>query len=101
MAARFVDVDYHATFSLVALHGEPERIVAHGYYAEGRRGRAEVAFAVADAFQGRGLGTILLGQLAQAASAAGRTRGTMPGRIAGGMFWLTWNRLSGSYAALI
>ena len=71
MAARFLDMDYRERYSLIALHGEPEAIVGHGYYALGEGGRAEVAFAVADALQGQGLGTLLLGQLAQAATAAG------------------------------
>jgi acetate---CoA ligase (ADP-forming) len=34
-------------------------------------GRAEVAFAVADAWQGHGIATVLLAHLAQSASSAG------------------------------
>jgi acetyl coenzyme A synthetase (ADP forming)-like protein len=73
VAAQFVDVDHRRRFSLIALQGEPERVVGHGYYAQGEGPRAEVAFAVADHLRGMGLGTILLGQLAQAAVAAGIT----------------------------
>jgi acetate---CoA ligase (ADP-forming) len=47
------------------------RIVGHAYYGNVSPHRAEVGFAVADEMQGRGLGTILLGQLAAAASGAG------------------------------
>ncbi|PZS00336.1 MAG: GNAT family N-acetyltransferase [Candidatus Nephthysia bennettiae] len=71
LAASSLDLDYQNRFSLIALHGEPEVIVGHGFYAVTGPARAEVAFAVADELQGHGLGTILLGQLAQAAVAAG------------------------------
>ena len=47
------------------------RIVGHAYYGAVSPNRAEVGFAVADEMQGRGLGTILLGQLATNASATG------------------------------
>jgi acetyl coenzyme A synthetase (ADP forming)-like protein len=56
---------------LVAVAGPGERIVGHAEYTGVRGDRAEVSFAIGDAFQGRGLGTILVGQLAQAASASG------------------------------
>ena len=48
-------------------------MVAHaGWEREpDRPGRAEVAFAIADATQHNGLGTILLGQLTEAAAQAG------------------------------
>src|SRR5215472_1788225 len=72
-AERFVDVDYHDCHSLVALSGQNEEIVGHGYYALDKPGVAEVALAVADSVQGMGLGSILLGHLAAAASAAGIT----------------------------
>ena len=46
-------------------------VVAHGTYVWGAAGRAEVAFAVADAWHGHGLATVLLAHLAHAASNAG------------------------------
>jgi acetyl coenzyme A synthetase (ADP forming)-like protein len=55
--------------SLIAVHGPDDTIVGHGTYVG--RGPAEVAFAVADAWQGHGIATILLAHLAQAGSAAG------------------------------
>ena len=58
-------VDYRDHYGLVASTGS--EVVAHGAYQRSDGDRAEVAFAVADAYQGRGLGTILLGQLAQVA----------------------------------
>ena len=66
-----VQVDYRSRYGLVAVAGTPPRIVGHAMYAQMAPKRAEVAFAVADAYQGRGLGTILLGQVAEAAAAAG------------------------------
>jgi acetyl coenzyme A synthetase (ADP forming)-like protein len=66
-AAVFADVDYAERYGLVAVRGE-RGIVGHGLYAGGPEGRAEVAFAVGEALQGRGLGTILLAHLAEVAS---------------------------------
>ncbi|HEY8761544.1 MAG TPA: GNAT family N-acetyltransferase [Candidatus Dormibacteraeota bacterium] len=57
--------------SLGLLALQSERIVGHAYYGSVNPHRAEVGFAVADEMQGRGLGTILLGQLAANAAAAG------------------------------
>jgi ribosomal protein S18 acetylase RimI-like enzyme len=51
--------------------GSPERVVGHALFASGGDGRAEVAFAIAAEYRGRGLATILLGQLADAAAANG------------------------------
>ena len=58
-------------FGLVATSGSGAQIVGHAMYAPLREGKAEVAFTVADEFQGRGLGTILLGQLAEIARQRG------------------------------
>jgi acetyl coenzyme A synthetase (ADP forming)-like protein len=63
------DVDHHDRFGLVALH--EGAVIGHAVFLRTAPDRAECAFAVADAFQGRGLGTILLGQLAEAAAQNG------------------------------
>jgi acetyl coenzyme A synthetase (ADP forming)-like protein len=69
------EVDYERRFGLVVCVGPDQRVVAHAGWERlrDRPDKAEVALAIADAFQGRGLGTILLGQLAEAASSAGVT----------------------------
>ena len=65
------EVDQHR-YGLVAT-GADGRVVAHaGWEREpDRPERAEIAFAIADAMQHNGLGTILLGQLIEAADQAG------------------------------
>lgn len=68
---RMVNVDYTSTYGLVAVAGAHAQFVGHAMYVETEPRKAELALAVADAYQGRGLGTILLGQLAEAAAAAG------------------------------
>jgi RimJ/RimL family protein N-acetyltransferase len=71
---RYTHVDYHDTFALIATLGEPqeERIIAVGRYARlGDSDRAEVAFVVEDGYQGRGISTQLLYQLAAAARGKG------------------------------
>ena len=65
------EVNLDRTFGLIALSGANERVVGHAFYAELEANRAEVAFTIADDFQGRGLGTILLGQLAEVAVSRG------------------------------
>lgn len=56
---------------LVAVAGEPERIVAHAAYIRETADRAEVAFEVADDWQGRGIATVLLAHLSERATADG------------------------------
>src|SRR5437868_13512761 len=58
-------------FGLVAGSGDHERVVGHAFYVAIDDQSAEVAFTIANDFQGRGLGTILLGQLAEVAAANG------------------------------
>jgi acetyl coenzyme A synthetase (ADP forming)-like protein len=70
-ARSFTDVDYLNRHGLLALRGDPEGIVGHGLYMRTDPDRAEVAFAIADELQGHGLGTILLGLLADEAYRAG------------------------------
>ncbi len=70
-ARRQSRVDHARTFGLVATVGHEERVVGHAEYDVMPNDRAEVGFAIADEYQGQGLGTILLGQLAQVASAHG------------------------------
>ncbi len=65
-AHREANLDH--AFGLIAVSGE-EHVVGHAFYVATGDHRAEVAFTIANEFQGRGLGSILLGQLAQVASA--------------------------------
>ncbi|MFI5282072.1 MAG: GNAT family N-acetyltransferase [Candidatus Dormibacterales bacterium] len=68
---RMVDVDYLSRYGIVALAGADHRIVGHAMYVAIKPEQAELALAVADVYQGRGLGTILLGQLSEAAAESG------------------------------
>ena len=68
-AHREASVDYCRKFGLIALTGAEDRIVGHAFYTATGADRAEVAFAIADDYQRRGLATILLGQLAEVAAA--------------------------------
>ena len=56
---------------VVALAGEPEHVVGHALYVLDRPASAEVAFEVAEPWHGRGVGTVLLGAVAQRAAAEG------------------------------
>jgi acetyl coenzyme A synthetase (ADP forming)-like protein len=66
-----VDVDYADRYALAATAGANHAIVAHGVYVRIDSRRAEVAFVVADAWQGRGIATIMLAHLAVAAERNG------------------------------
>ena len=57
--------------SLLALRGPEGTVVGHGTYIRAGSGRAEVAFAVADAWHGHGIATVLLAHLAHAAAGEG------------------------------
>ena len=65
-------VDQHH-YGLIATSSADGRVVAHAGWETDpdHPERAEVAFAIADAMQHNGLGTILLGQLIEAADRAG------------------------------
>jgi acetate---CoA ligase (ADP-forming) len=65
------DVDYSDRYALVAESGSPPQIVAHAAYIRSGPDRAEVAFMVADAYQGHGISTTLLAHLAAAAEQNG------------------------------
>ena len=66
-----VNVDYADRFGLVVESGNPRAIIAHAAYVRIDYERAEVAFLVADAWQGRGISTILLAHLAEVAEQHG------------------------------
>jgi len=70
-ADRLSEVDHRDRVTLLATAGSAGHVVAHATYIKTAAERAEVAFAIADALQGRGLGTILLGQLAEMAEGSG------------------------------
>ncbi len=67
------DVDYDLRFGLVALSGTRQAVVGHATWnrSDTADDRAEVAFEIADAYQGNGLGTLLLAHLAEAAEERG------------------------------
>jgi acetyl coenzyme A synthetase (ADP forming)-like protein len=66
-AHREAQLDHCRTVGLIALAGSEERVVGHAFYAAISEGHAEVAFTIANEYQGRGLASILLGQLAEIA----------------------------------
>ena len=63
-ARRAVDVESGETFGLVAIAGPAGEIVGHGVHVAESAETAEVAFAIAESYQGRGLATVLLARLA-------------------------------------
>jgi acetyltransferase len=72
MLARFTQLDYDRELALVALHPQQGNFIAVGRYAPNADGTtAEFALTVADAWQGKGLGSALLEELCRAAREAG------------------------------
>jgi len=69
---RFVTVDHRDREALVAVLGD--RIISVGRYDRLTDDEAEVAFVVEDAHQGRGIGSVLLEHLAEAAREVGIRR---------------------------
>src|SRR5688500_2705665 len=69
----FVDLDYSDSFGLVAetSAGDGPRIVALASYVRTEEEKAEMAIAIDDPFQGRGMGSILVEHLAEAAASCG------------------------------
>jgi acetyl coenzyme A synthetase (ADP forming)-like protein len=75
-AVRFCSVDYNNAFAFVAevLKGRQQEIIAIGrYYRIPNKPSAEVAFAIEDAYQGKGIGTKLVEWLANVARDKGIT----------------------------
>jgi acetyl coenzyme A synthetase (ADP forming)-like protein len=70
-ARRAVDVDGTDAYGLIATAGAAGEIVGHAGYVREKDGDAEVAFAIAEAYQGHGLATTLLAHLAAHAHADG------------------------------
>jgi acetyl coenzyme A synthetase (ADP forming)-like protein len=69
LARKIVDVDYDDHLTLLVLQGGDEgRMVGGAQYIRIEGGRAEVSLSAADEFQGKGMGSILLGQMAQEAA---------------------------------
>jgi len=71
--AFFMDIDFKDHVAIVALADEAGRkaIVGGGRYIVFEPGRAEMAFVVIDAWQGRGVGSILMRHLMKIAGDAG------------------------------
>jgi RimJ/RimL family protein N-acetyltransferase len=71
--AFFMNIDFSNHVALVALSDEDGRpvIIGGGRYIVVESGRAEIAFVVIDAYQGQGLGTLLMRHLAAMARGAG------------------------------
>ena len=72
MMARFTQLDYDREMALLALVPETDEIVGVArYFPNPDRVSAEFACVVADAWQGRGVGTVLMKELIACARAAG------------------------------
>jgi GNAT superfamily N-acetyltransferase len=71
MLRYLTDVDHHDHEALVAIDPATEALVGVARYVKTGHGRAEAAVTVADEWQGRGVGTLLLERLADRARAEG------------------------------
>lgn len=72
LAAKVVDVDYENHLTLLAITGGDEGTVVGGaQFIRTDGARAEFGVSVTDAYQGKGLGSILIGLTAQAAAEKG------------------------------
>jgi RimJ/RimL family protein N-acetyltransferase len=71
--AHFMNVDFVNHVALVAIAGDAgsRRIVGAGRYIVSQPGAAEIAFAVDDSYQGRGVASAVIRSLAAIARAAG------------------------------
>ncbi len=68
------NIDYHKDMTIVAVEGEPgfERIQAVGeYYLNPETQQAEIAFSVVKSWQGKGISSIVIKKLAEAAKGNG------------------------------
>jgi acetate---CoA ligase (ADP-forming) len=72
LAQKIVDVDYHDHLTLLVLHGGTEgQMIGGAQYSRMGGGRAEIGLSATDEWQGKGIGSILVGQLAQAGAEQG------------------------------
>jgi RimJ/RimL family protein N-acetyltransferase len=69
--AHFTELDHHDAEALVAFDGDGELVAVARYFVLDDPTRAEVAIAVADRWQHRGVGTAMLSQLMRRARAEG------------------------------
>ena len=69
IAKRLAISNFESQFGLAAFAGN--ELVGHAVYIVTAGSRAEIGLAIADSYQGRGLGILLLGRLAEAADHAG------------------------------
>lgn len=72
----FLDIDHHTHEALVAIHAETDERLGIGRYVStpAAPDEAEVALTIADAWQGRGVGSVLLDALADLARQRGIRR---------------------------
>ena len=54
LAHTLVDVDYRSRYGIIAVAGADSQIVGHAMYVEEAPRKAELALAIADAYQGQG-----------------------------------------------